>query len=502
MALTVADVLDLPDLQLRLLTGDGGLDRQVRWAHVIELADPVPWLRGGELVLTIGLGIPSDAAGQRAYVRRLVDAGCAALGFAAGEVLDELPPAVLGTAEELGLPVIAVVGTTPFLAVAEAVARRHAEERSRHERLALAGQDAMARAALRTGHAGVLRELAAATAGEALLLDAAGTVRAASTPERDWHAVAAADRAAGSRGAIGLSHGEWDVHLQSLGSAGGWLALACPRPAVPHTRLLTNHAATLIGVGLAGVRSARVATHRHRSAVFSLMLDDTAGTGPLWQRCEQLCPLPPPPLEVAVLAHPDRSAGDLVPHVLDELSDVVGDVESAERAVVCPRPQGLVVVLPGREQPLGERLTARLSTVLGKPCAAGSAHALSRTEVPRAALRAARARRGPGYHDADDVGAWRLLRDALDPDGTARFTETVLAPLRAADTATVPTLAACLRAVLDRDGNLESAAQVLGIHRNTLRTRLRTAERAVGRPLDDPRTRLQLWLALTLADEG
>ena len=45
-----------------------------RWLHVSELDDPTPWLEGGELLLTTGLGVGELATTQRAYVRRLADA--------------------------------------------------------------------------------------------------------------------------------------------------------------------------------------------------------------------------------------------------------------------------------------------------------------------------------------------------------------------------------------------------------------------------------------------
>ena len=45
----------LRELELEILAGEAGLDRAVRWVHISELADPTPWLSGGELLLTTGL---------------------------------------------------------------------------------------------------------------------------------------------------------------------------------------------------------------------------------------------------------------------------------------------------------------------------------------------------------------------------------------------------------------------------------------------------------------
>src|SRR5690606_1271502 len=153
MALTVAQVMTLPGMNMRLLAGRAGLGREVRWAHVSELPDPVPWLRGGELILTIGLGLPSGAEGRRAYVERLAAAGSAALAFALKEAMAEVPREVLDAADECGLPVLEIL--TPFVAVTEAVARWHADERVRGERRVGGAPGGAARAAPHPAPAGL-----------------------------------------------------------------------------------------------------------------------------------------------------------------------------------------------------------------------------------------------------------------------------------------------------------------------------------------------------------
>ena len=76
--LTVRELLR--DLDVGVLAGEANLDAPVRWVHISELADPTPWLSGGELLLTTGLSLAS-ADEQRAYVAQLADHGLAGLGF-------------------------------------------------------------------------------------------------------------------------------------------------------------------------------------------------------------------------------------------------------------------------------------------------------------------------------------------------------------------------------------------------------------------------------------
>ena len=81
---TVATLLRTPALELTLHTGSAATDRPLSWVHVSELADPTPFLEGGELLLTTGLALPEDDEGIREYVLRLAEAGVAALGLGTG----------------------------------------------------------------------------------------------------------------------------------------------------------------------------------------------------------------------------------------------------------------------------------------------------------------------------------------------------------------------------------------------------------------------------------
>lgn len=512
MLLTVTSLLERPDLELHVLAGRDGLDREVRWAHVIELANPVPWLRGGELVLTIGIGVPGDEDGQRAYVRGLAERGCAGLGFAQGEIMDELPAPVLEEADAQELPVLAAFGNTPFMAIIEAVANWHADQRSRHERMALGAQDAMARAALRTGYEGVLRELARGTGGDVVLLGSSGQVRAAVPSEpNEWHERVRAAVQRRPRGAMGLTDEVGDIHVQSVGVSGapsGWLAVRCPRPEPAHVRLLANHAAALAGVGIDRVRAARAEAHRYRAAIFSAALDagNDGGRGG-WDEVERTCPLPTSPFEILLIRSvepgaPRSDSAHMVLPVLDALAEVL-DQAMTERVIVCPRESGVLVVLPGRDESVGRHVCDHLRTVKRYRVAAGAARARGRAELPAAVTRACNTTVESGYRNADDIGAWPLLREAMEPDAVEQFTSTVLDRVDdgGTDRSGTPSQVACLRAFLDSGANLEAAARSLGIHRNTLRSRLRSAQRLSGRSLDDPRSRLELWLAVTLASE-
>ena len=70
MGITIEQLVGDSRLGLRLVggrTGAGAISR----AHTSELLDPTAWLEGGELLMTLGINLPDDAVGQRAYAERL-----------------------------------------------------------------------------------------------------------------------------------------------------------------------------------------------------------------------------------------------------------------------------------------------------------------------------------------------------------------------------------------------------------------------------------------------
>jgi hypothetical protein len=69
LMLTVAELVD--DVGLSLLAGEASAAAPIRWVHASELADPTPWLSGGELILTTGMQL-GDEESQRRIVDRLV----------------------------------------------------------------------------------------------------------------------------------------------------------------------------------------------------------------------------------------------------------------------------------------------------------------------------------------------------------------------------------------------------------------------------------------------
>ncbi|WP_192581467.1 PucR family transcriptional regulator ligand-binding domain-containing protein, partial [Micromonospora sp. AMSO12t] len=122
---TVREVLALDPVRHgapRLVAGDAGLDRPVRWVHVTEVPDIAPLLGGGELVLTTGIGLPADDAGLRAFIGDLADVGVSGLVVELGRrYVSAVPRVMAAAAERRGLPLVELRRATPFVRITEAV---------------------------------------------------------------------------------------------------------------------------------------------------------------------------------------------------------------------------------------------------------------------------------------------------------------------------------------------------------------------------------------------
>ena len=101
--ITVQDILEIPDLNLRLLAGAKSTSNPVRWVHITEVPDPTKWLKGGELLLTTGYGFVGPEEQQVASLQRLIDHNISGLGFGTGFSFDKVPPALVKVAEEYGV---------------------------------------------------------------------------------------------------------------------------------------------------------------------------------------------------------------------------------------------------------------------------------------------------------------------------------------------------------------------------------------------------------------
>ena len=133
------DIARDPRLGIEIAVGGPGLDRPVRWAHSTELLDPRPYLRGGELVLTVGAGF-TDTERCAAFVHAVAECQVAGVGLGIGDVHEAPPAALVATSAAAGIPLLLVPPTTPFIEITEILAEYRIRSESDRNRKSMTGR--------------------------------------------------------------------------------------------------------------------------------------------------------------------------------------------------------------------------------------------------------------------------------------------------------------------------------------------------------------------------
>ncbi|MFE9309668.1 PucR family transcriptional regulator [Streptomyces sp. NPDC088353] len=546
---TLASLVHHSALKLTVRAGGDRLDVPVRWAHVSELADPVPYMEGGELLLITALKLDAENPdAMRRYVKRLAKAGVVGLGFAVGVNYEDIPAALVDAAEEEGLPLLEVPRRTPFLAISKAVSAAIAADQYRAVTAGFAAQRELTKQALNAGPEGLLAALAAQVDGWTALYDASGAVVAAA-PE--WAARRAErltadierlrDRPAPASAVVGGPETEDRVELHSIGTGRRpRAALAVGTAATLGTaeRYAVHSAVALLTLTTERSRSLHAAEQRIGAAVLRMLLAGQpdharAVAGDLYgglldapfrmivaesasasaarahagahARVQSAAPSPAAVLAAAGTgADPLAVLAEVVEAAAVRSGETVLVVPDGERLVVLAADGGAAVAVCGqyaaaleaaraenvREQSGGEEgeLVVGLSGPAG-PIAAAAAY-----KQAEQALSVAR-RRGRVLVEHDQLASGSVL-PLLADDAVRAFADGLLRALYEHDATGRGDLVASLRAWLSRHGQWDAAAADLGVHRHTLRYRMRRVEEILGRSLDDPDVRMELWLAL------
>ncbi|MHB1576487.1 MAG: PucR family transcriptional regulator [Candidatus Dormibacteria bacterium] len=121
-AMTLAQALSLEPLsEASVVAGASGVGRDVRWADVVDIPDPLPWVGQGQLLLTTGISWPREDEQQRQLIRELARRNLAGVLLAVPHYLEHFPPAAKEQADREGLPLVEIPWEVPFNSVTKAV---------------------------------------------------------------------------------------------------------------------------------------------------------------------------------------------------------------------------------------------------------------------------------------------------------------------------------------------------------------------------------------------
>lgn len=511
MPLFLPELLDDVGLGLVLVAGADGVrtDEPIRWAHSSDTPDPTPWLEGGEILLTTGLGVKDDPALQRRLVRNLHGRGCVAIGFGLGVTLPAVPEAMLAEADELSLPLFTVPLEVPFIAVTRRVARAVFDEHFATLRDAVdLHRKVLATVISGAGLEAVLETTAAHMPDVGLLVfDFAGTLLAAhgssaSPPPADiWDAVSPAhagrDRASAQVGDCTVT----SAVVREGDEIEAVLAVVADRDLREHEHLLVEQ--VLAGLGLELARGQSVRESR-RVRVDELLEEAAAGRASTQMIARVVARLggdPEAPYRVVCLRRP-RGVGERA--LCTSVEDVIAGAD--QPIIVGRHDRDVYALVPAAADGLAELLAKAARSRGWSHVRVGRSRQQDTLDTLTVALREARtAAHAPGsdaspVRDVDAIGLEGVLAGLRSGAGAEHFVTHVLGPVLAYDERENAQLVASLRAYLRHGCRPGPAADELSVHRHTLSYRLDRIRDLTGRDPRDGAHLLEWSLALELVD--
>ncbi|MER6437061.1 PucR family transcriptional regulator [Streptomyces sp. NPDC001185] len=471
--LTVEDLLSYPALQLSVKAGRGGLGRSVSWAHASELADPTPWLLGAEVIMTAGLAVPRTAAGQRAYLERLDDAGVSALALSAQLHMPPLHDAFFQAAEERGFPVLEVPLAVPFIAVSQEVAAS-VQEDARHR----LGAQLQVFGSLRWLVAedldtpALLRRLEGLSGYDVYLCTPQGRPLLPDVPTPDPGVLPA------SVDAPPTIPGGFVLPVPAPGGPAGFLVAHERRGAQPAGLAVVQHIATVAALRLAMVRNERETLRREGAETLAELLQEV---------------LDPEAARRRLARH--AIEGDAVLLVVRRTTDeaLLRCLENRPHLLLTRGEDRYVLGVPELAEAVGG--LPDVAAGMSRPFAPGAALRVAQREALWAVSKAAESGRSVVRYGDDSTGRW--LPD--DPAVLTALVEHVLGEVLRYDAAHDAQLLVSARTWMERDRRTETAAAALHIHPNTLSYRLRRFGTLAGRDLTSTGALAEVWLAIQAA---
>ena len=514
---TLQQFLDqLPPL-LKTLHDGGSGGRLLRWVEPSELEDPTPYLPEGEFLLTAGLpflGSGGAPASVDAYVRRLVDAKVAALGFGIRPYFDAVPDVVIDACRRHNLTLFEVPESLPFAAIGLQFSQLLESDNARVFRQLAETNRQLMRAVLspRPEHE-LLAALVQRVPVWAVMVGADGRVRARGTN-------------GGGSPAVELSLLE--PMLKRLLSGSG--------PRVEMDGFDQPGSALVVGHPLRSTKDANLGalvlgSDAPLTPAQNNVVQSAVGLLELLVRQRTSGSLAPSQLATAVLLHPESLTSGGSRH-LNALRDLMAQSLSSTRSAAMRVVQGIKMDAP--EWPAGdspvrellqwrrlfdtklveitdygfaavtrlrvddsllaevEKLGWRL--VIGEPT---ELTGLAAAYQGASSLRSQVQRSGHSVR-ADEV-QWSVA-GLLGREAGTMLAERLLHPVLALEPDRRDPLLAVLRGWLTENGSWDGSAKRLGLHRNSVRRQVGVLADLLGMDLNQAQVRAELWIALQYAD--
>lgn len=533
--ITVQDILEIPELDLRLLAGKGSTSNPVRWVHITEVPDPTKWLKGGELLLTTGYGFAGSPHQQIEQLKLLIDHNLSGLGFGTGFTFDKVPPKLVKVAEEYGFPLFEVPYHVPFIAITEAVASKIVNEQYSLLQRSLAVHEKLTKIVLEEkGLEAILSTLSALVGCSAALFDFHGVVLCEATYRRRlggelvadlWRQISErrADRQNFALRMEGVGSGVQVYPVVASHRIGAFLAVVKDSGDFSeYDRIILHNVVTVTALELVKKKAVAETEKRLAGDFFDELIDSDLYEEEIARRLA-FFGLDAQAEHLIVLVSMDGAADDggdagqsrqtalqdskeRLHWAVDEFMarrEVLFISASRSDSVVVLVQRGdldtdAVLALARELREAIDQLLPEISVSVGIGRPHGSLVDLRQSYYEASyAIKIRKLKGDPGVIASfDDLGSYGLLLGLQDTLSLEVFYDSVLGRLQAYDEQNSSDLVRSLSCFLEANGHWGDAADKLYVHRHTLRYRMKRVEEITGRDLDQSQDRMEFWLAL------
>ena len=532
--ISVQDILEIRDLDLKLLAGAKSTSNPVRWVHMTELPDPTRWLKGGELLLTTGYGFVCEEDRQVDQLKRLIDHNISGLGFGTGFSFDKVPPALVKVAEEYSFPLFEVPYHVPFIAITEAVASKIVNEQYSLLQRSLAVHEKLTKIVLEEkGLEAILSTLSALVGCSAVLFDFHGVVLCEAAYRRHlggelvaglWRQISdrRADRQNFALSLEGVGSGVQVYPVVASHRIGAFLAVVKDSGEFSdYDRIILHHVVTVTALELVKKKAVAETEKRLAGDFFDELIASDLYEQEIARRLAffGLDPTAPHLIALVDIDRPEASGGHgerdeaAALDVKERLHWAVDEFMARREAlfISASRSDSVVILMqPGDadgadviglagelQEAIGQMLPElNVSIGIGRPHRPLIDLRQSYYEASYA-IKIRKLKGGDGVIASfDDLGSYGLLLGLQDTLSLEVFYDSVLGRLQEYDEQNSSDLVRSLSCFLDANGHWGDAAEKLYVHRHTLRYRMKRVEEITGRDLDQSQDRMEFWLAL------
>ena len=527
--ITVQDILEIPELNLKLLAGGKSTSNPVRWVHITEVPDPTKWLKGGELLLTTGYGFVGDEEQQVAQIKRLIDHNISGLGFGTGFSFDKVPPAIVKVAEEYDFPLFEVPYHVPFIAITEAVASKIVNEQYSLLQRSLAVHEKLTKIVLEEkGLEAILSTLSALVGCSAVLFDFHGVVLCEAAYRRHlgaeliadlWRMISdrRADRQNFALTMEGVGSGVQVYPVVASHRIGAFLAVVKDSGDFSeYDRIILHNVVTVTALELVKKKAVAETEKRLAGDFFDELIASDLYEEEIARRLAFFGLDPQSPHLIVLVDIDDQGDGagaEAAQEVKERLHWTV-DEFMARHDVLCisaSRSDSVVILVqPGKKDAreiigMAGELQAVIAEMLPEISVSigiGRPHRqlIDLRQSYYEASYAIKIRKLKGeprvIASFDDLGSYGLLLGLQDTLSLEVFYDSVLGKLQDYDEQNSSDLVKSLACFLEANGHWGDAAEKLYVHRHTLRYRMKRVEEITGRDLNQSQDRMEFWLAL------